>query len=58
MLILGRKVGEKLIFQIPKEFEGDITAEVLSIQNQKADVGITAPREVKIWREELLDGNK
>lgn len=47
MLVLSRKLGEKL-------FLGDsITITVVEIDRNKVKIGITAPPEVLILREEL-----
>ena len=47
MLVLSRKVGEQLII-------GDnIRLEVVSVRGNRVQLGITAPREVPVQREEL-----
>ncbi len=49
MLVLSRKAGEKIII-------GDeIEVEVVEIRGDyQVRLGITAPRNVMVWREELL----
>jgi len=47
MLILSRKVGEKLVI------DGNITVEVVRIQGNRITLGIVAPQEVKVLRGEL-----
>jgi carbon storage regulator len=48
MLALSRKVGEKIII-------GDnITITVVSVQGDRVRLGIDAPRNVPVWREELV----
>jgi carbon storage regulator len=47
MLVLSRKVGEKIII------DGGIQVEIVSIEGNKARIGITAPPEVRIDREEV-----
>lgn len=47
MLVLTRKTGEKIIV------DGCITIEVLSVDGNKVRIGITAPPEVRIDREEV-----
>jgi len=47
MLVLSRKVGEKIII------DGHITVQVVSISGNKIRLGIVAPPEVEILREEL-----
>jgi carbon storage regulator len=47
MLVLSRKVGEQIII-------GDnIRLEVVSVRGSRVQLGITAPREVPVQREEL-----
>lgn len=47
MLVLSRKVGEKLII------DGNITVEVVRIQGNRITLGLVAPSNVKILRSEL-----
>lgn len=49
MLVLSRKKGESLVIN------GDITVTVLDVQNDKIKVGITAPKNITIFRKELYD---
>ena len=48
MLVLSRKYGEKI------RIGGDITITVVDIEPNKVRLGIEAPRDVPIYREELL----
>lgn len=50
MLILSRKVKEKIFIGDDKS----IIIEVLDIQAGKVRVGITAPNDVNIYREEVF----
>lgn len=52
MLVLSRKVGERLVIN------GDIIVEVLETDRGKVRLGITAPREVPIMREELTEDER
>ena len=52
MLVLGRKVGERIV--VP---ECNMTISVLSIHGNRVQVGISAPRDISIMREELLVGD-
>jgi carbon storage regulator len=47
MLVLTRKLGEKLII------DGCITVQILAITGHKVRIGITAPPEVTVDREEI-----
>lgn len=49
MLILTRKVGETLIIG------DDITVTICAVKNSQVRVGIKAPREVEIHREEIYE---
>lgn len=51
MLVLTRRIGEKLIIR------DDIIITLLSIRGLQASLGIDAPKDIKIWREELLKGS-
>lgn len=51
MLVLCRKVGEKIT--IGK----DIVLTVVDIDRGKIRIGIDAPKELRIYRTELLDDN-
>ncbi|QSF44735.1 carbon storage regulator CsrA [Paenibacillus tianjinensis] len=47
MLVLGRKKGESIIIQ------EDIEITILSVDGDTVKVGITAPRHVDIFRQEV-----
>ncbi len=47
MLVLSRKVGEKVVI------DGCITVTVVSVDGNKIRLGVTAPPEVRIDREEI-----
>jgi carbon storage regulator len=49
MLILTRKVGERLIIGT------DVTVTILSLKGNQIRIGIDAPREVKVHREEVFE---
>ena len=52
MLVLSRKERERII--IRQAGQPDIVIEVVLIDCNKTRLGITAPKEVGIFREELL----
>ena len=52
MLVLSRKVEEKI------RIAGNIVITVLQIRGNKARLGIEAPDDVKVLREELLGPRK
>jgi carbon storage regulator len=47
MLVLTRKVGEKVVI------DGCITVTVVAVEGNKTRIGITAPPEVRVDREEI-----
>jgi carbon storage regulator len=49
MLVISRKSGESLIIS------DDIRITVISVSNDKVSIGIEAPKDVKIVRQELLE---
>ena len=52
MLILTRRLGETILIG------DDIEVTIVAIEPNQVRVGIDAPRDVKILREELLDEDK
>ncbi len=48
MLILTRKIGESLII------DDQVTVTVMSMKGNQVRLGIDAPRDVRIYREEIL----
>jgi carbon storage regulator len=52
MLVLSRKQGERIVI-------GDnIVITVVSMEYGRVRLGIEAPREIEVWREEMLDRPK
>lgn len=49
MLVLSRKVGEKIVIG------GNIVVTVIEIDRGKIRLGITAPREIPVFRQELVE---
>ena len=49
MLILSRKIGESLIIS------DDMKVTVLGIKGNQIRIGVTAPREVAVHREEIYN---
>jgi carbon storage regulator len=52
MLCLTRKLGESIIFVVDGK---QATLTVLSINGSQVRVGIEAPQEIKIWRNEIVE---
>lgn len=50
MLVLSRKPGEQIVLP-----ELDITITVLGVSGKRVRVGIAAPREISIQRDEIVD---
>jgi len=49
MLVISRKAGESLLLS------DNIKISILSLTNEKVVIGIDAPKEIKIVRQELLE---
>ncbi len=49
MLVLSRKTGEGITLN------QDVVIEILSIEGDRVKIGINAPKEMRIFRKELLD---
>lgn len=49
MLVLGRKVGESIVIG------GEIRVTLLSVEGERARIGIEAPRSVPVVRQELFE---
>ena len=49
MLVLSRRLNEAILIA------GNIEVTVVQIDRGRVKLGITAPREVEVWRTELLD---
>ena len=49
MLVLSRKAGEGIALN------QDISIEILSVEGDRVRIGIQAPKEMRIYRKELLD---
>ena len=49
MLVLGRKVGERIV--VP---ECKMMISILSVRGNRVQVGISAPTDISIMREELM----
>lgn len=52
MLILTRRVGESLIIEIDGK---KVTATVLGVKGNQVRVGVDAPKDVAVHREEIYD---
>lgn len=49
MLILTRRIGQKIII------DNDITITLLDVKGQQARIGVDAPKDVSVNREEIQD---
>lgn len=57
MLVLTRHEAERIVVDVPHE-DGTSTRVIvclIAVLGNKAKIGIDAPRDVTIWREELGD---
>ena len=52
MLVLSRKAGERLVLIVGGQ---RATIELLAVSGDRARVGVDAPRQVRVVREEILD---
>lgn len=50
MLILTRYPNEKIMIQVGNEL---ITVQVLEVKNNRVSIGVTAPKNVPVHREEI-----
>jgi carbon storage regulator len=50
MLVLSRRIGERIVI------DGQITVKIIEVQGEKVRLGIEAPADVRVLREELLAG--
>jgi carbon storage regulator len=48
MLVLSRRIGERIVI------DDHISVTVVEVRGQQVRLGIEAPPEVPVWREELL----
>ncbi len=48
MLVLSRKENEAIVI------DGEIVVTILEIRGNKIRLGIEAPKDVSVWREELV----
>ncbi len=52
MLILTRKIDQSIVIS------GNITVMVLGVERDRVKLGIAAPADITVLREELCDGNR
>ena len=52
MLILSRKINEKVMIG------DDITVSIIEIRGDQVRIGIDAPKNIKVFRQEVLDAIK
>jgi carbon storage regulator len=52
MLVLARKRGEAIVIG------DDITVEIIDVRGDKIRLGITAPKDIRVLRTELLDSKQ
>jgi carbon storage regulator len=48
MLVLSRREGESVVI------DGEITVTILEIRGSQIRLGIEAPKEIAVWRKELV----
>jgi len=54
MLILTRRIGESLVIDNPVSGGEPITVTVLGVKGNQIRIGIDAPKDITILREELI----
>lgn len=55
MLVLGRYRHEKLIFDVPAGFSGQIEVGIAGVLGSKVRIGVVAPPEIGVYREEVWE---
>ncbi len=58
MLILTRRIGEAIFIENLPNAEGRVVVSVLGIKGNQVRLGITAPKEVDVYREEIYVASK
>lgn len=59
MLILTRRIGEAIFIEnLPSGSAGKVTISVLGIKGNQVRLGISAPKEVDVYREEIYEASK
>lgn len=49
MLVLSRRVGERI------RVGHDVVIEIVEVRDGRVKIGVTAPEEVAVWRQEVID---
>ena len=52
MLILSRKIGEKIMIG------DDISVSIIEVRGDQVRIGVNAPKNVKVYRQEVFDAIK
>ena len=52
MLVLSRRIGERLVI------DAEITITVIEVRGGQIRLGIEAPPEIPVWREEVVTRNE
>jgi carbon storage regulator len=59
MLILTRRIGEAIFIEnLPNTTSGRVTISVLGVKGNQVRLGISAPKEVDVYREEIYAVSK
>jgi carbon storage regulator CsrA len=53
MLVLTRRESEKIVFP-----DLGVTVEIVSLKGNRARIGVAAPRDVRVLRQEIMEGGK
>lgn len=55
MLILTRRSGESIVMRSRGPYDGEIKVIVLGMRGNQVRIGVDAPQDIEVWRDEILE---